>query len=438
MGKYEQLKGKKITQMGLGLLGRGVGDAKFFAQNGADLIVTDMKSKNELKESLDQLKEYKNITFHLGEHHLEDFRGRDLIVKGAGVPLRSTYIQEVEKFGTPVTMSTALAVKLSQAVCIGITGSKGKSTVTSLIYQALKHKGLRVHLGGNTRGVSTLGLLEDISPGDFLVLELDSWQLQGFEYEKISPQISVFTNFMPDHMNYYHGDMEQYARDKANIFRFHQSGDHLFTTDQVLKELAKYGVKPEGEVVTGTREFPPRVTQLPGKHNMENILLAFMVLRHIGLTREEMTDAWDDYEVLEGRLELVGEYKSVRFYNDSNATIPEATIAALRALSEKGKTHLICGGAYKEVDPRPLAEYINEHDVDTYLLAGTGTEILKEMLDNKYPEYDNLLDAVRDAYEHSMGDDSVLLSPAFASFGMFKNEYDRGDQFKRLVGKVKG
>src|SRR3989344_8267606 len=208
MSDFEQyFKGKKITVMGLGLLGRGVGDVAFLAECGAELIVTDLKTKEQLKESLEKLAKFKGIKYVLGEHRLEDFRNRDFILKAAGVPLDSVYIEEAKKNNIPVEMSAALFAKFSGLPIIGVTGTRGKSTVTHLIAHILESAGKRVILGGNVRGVSNLQLLKEINPpagrADVAVLELDSWQLQGFGEAKISPHISAFTNFMQDHLNYY-------------------------------------------------------------------------------------------------------------------------------------------------------------------------------------------------------------------------------------------
>src|SRR5512133_3938987 len=157
-------RGKKITGMGLGLLGRGVGDARYLAECGAELIVTDLKSREELAESVAQLAEFKNITFVLGEHRLEDFRNRDFILKAAGVPLDSIYIAEAESHAIPIRMSADLFAEISGVTCVGITGTRGKSTVAHMLYAILKEAGKQVLLGGNVRGVSTLALLDDVTP----------------------------------------------------------------------------------------------------------------------------------------------------------------------------------------------------------------------------------------------------------------------------------
>ena len=218
--------------LGLGLLGRGVNVAKFLASLGAELVITDLKAPEALEASVKQLKKYPNIHFVLGEHRLEDFRGRDLVIKAAGVPLYSPYVAEAMKHNIPVEMDASLFAKFSPATIIGVTGTRGKTTTTNLLVHILEtaFPG-HVFIGGNIRGMATLPLLKKAKAGDYVVLELDSWQLQGFGDAKLSPRVAVFTNFLHDHMNYYKGDMNQYFADKANIY-IHQSERDVLVAEQ--------------------------------------------------------------------------------------------------------------------------------------------------------------------------------------------------------------
>ena len=198
MNHRDFFNGKKITVMGLGLLGRGVGDTAFLSECGADLIVTDLKSEQELAPSLRELEGYQNIKYVLGEHRLEDFTDRDMILKAAGVPLDSEYIDTAEGAGIPVEMSAALVTKLADATVVGITGTRGKSSVTQLLYHILSEAGKDVHLAGNVRGIATLPVLDQVNKDSIIVMELDSWQLQGFGTSHISPHIAIFTTFFAD------------------------------------------------------------------------------------------------------------------------------------------------------------------------------------------------------------------------------------------------
>src|SRR3989344_5021103 len=208
-------KGKKITQLGLGLLGRGVGDAMFLCESGAELLVTDLKDARALSPSMGKLKKYGGIEFILGGHRLKDFRNRDFILKAAGTPLDSPYINEAIKNGIPIEMDASLFLKLAPKgiTVIGVTGTRGKTTTSYLIYEILKQARKRTFLAGNIKDKATSPLLKKVRAGDYVVLELDSWQLQGFGDAKISPHIAVFTTLLEDHKNYYKGAPEQYFED---------------------------------------------------------------------------------------------------------------------------------------------------------------------------------------------------------------------------------
>lgn len=436
MDYSKHFKGKKITLMGLGLLGRAVGDARFFAQNGAELIVTDTKTEGELKSSVEKLKEFKNIKFKLGGHDLDDFRGRDLIIKGPLVPLHNIYIDEARKWQIPITMSTALFAKLSPAIIIGITGTKGKSTVTHLLYHILSSYSDRVFLGGNVKGVSTLEMLPDIKPADVVVLELDSWQLQGFGFEKISPHISVFTNFMEDHMNYYNHDMDLYFNDKANIFRFQRENDHLIIDDSLLSKVKE--AKSKTHLTSSMWKFDiPEVESLPGDHNKKNIMFAMKAAELMGLDIEKIQEALKSFPGVPGRLQKIRTLNDVTYYNDNNATVPVATVAGIKALVNKGNVILISGGNSKDVSVTSLAETMNMYLKGAILIPGTGTdELLKEDLDIPIRQVETLEEAVAVAHKNSKPGDIVLFSPAFSSYNMFNNEYERGDLYDSLVEKL--
>ncbi|MDQ3076870.1 MAG: UDP-N-acetylmuramoyl-L-alanine--D-glutamate ligase [bacterium] len=434
MYTQDYFKNKKITVMGLGLLGRGVGDIKFLAEEGAELIVTDLKSEIELKASVDALKAFPTITFMLGEHRLEDFQNRDFILKAAGVPLDSIYIEEARKNNIPIEMSASLFAALTPATLIGITGTRGKSTVTHLLYdvlkEAYKEKFVRIFLGGNVKGVSTLSFLREAKKGDIAVLELDSWQLQGFGERKISPHIAVFTNFLNDHLNYYKGDMEKYFDDKANIFLYQKQNDYLITgptvghliTAKHFQNLAQHPIALSGEIVPKDWSV-----QLSGQHNLDNIALVIRVANIVGVPYEVTRKVVEEFKGVPGRLELIREYKGIKIYNDTTATTPDATIVALKALETN--IILIAGGADKQLDMSKLVEEIPKHTKAVVWLAGTGTEKIK----GDALVYDTLKKAVDKAFEIAQPGDSVLLSPAFASYGMFINEFDRGDQFVKIV-----
>jgi UDP-N-acetylmuramoylalanine--D-glutamate ligase len=449
-------KGKRITVMGLGLLGRGVNVAKFLAECGAILIITDLKSTEQLKGSIDQLKKFPQITYVLGEHRIEDFQNCDMVIKAPGVPLDSIYIAEAHRQGILVEMDASLFAQFFTGTIIGITGTRGKSTTTHLIYHILQSAGLTAYLGGNVKGLATLPLLKkvkglrttrvnsplpDFIKSDFVVLELDSWQCQGFGESKISPDIAVFTNFFPDHMNYYKNSMEDYFRDKANIFKFQSANQVLVAGKQVLPFIKKMSSKVSSHIVVPKTSLPPGwKLMIKGEHNVYNAMLAVEVARSLGIKERSIKKSLATFKGVEGRLELVKTIRGIKIYNDTNSTTPEAGLVALKTLTVLGKKNiiLITGGTDKLLNMSGYLREIPRCCKAVMLLAGSGTERIKKSV--KAPivkEFSELKPAVLEAWSLAKRGDIVVMSPAFTSFGMFKNEYDRGDQFNKVIAKLK-
>ncbi len=447
-------KNKKVTIMGLGLLGRGVGDALFLAECGVKLTVTDSKTKEHLKESLKKLKRFKDIKYVLGKHRLGDFKNTDMVLKAAGVSLDSPFIKEARKNRIPVEMDVSLFAKLAPKVMIiGITGTRGKSMTTALIYEILKNnekflknpstmlgtKKPKVFLGGNMRGIATLPLLRKVKDGDILVCELDSWQLQGFGEAKISPHISVFTSFMLDHMNYYGGDIKKYFTDKANIFKYQKKDDVLIIRPH-LKKLIK---KTKGKLVVAKIEDIIKYEfVVPGVHQRENLACAVAVARQLNIPEARIKATVKKFKGLEGRLQYLKTEKGVKIYNDNNATTPEATMSGIRALTEEGKDGnivLISGGADKGLNLDLYVNVVNTFCKAIVLIPGNGTNILMKNYKFKIPNEigKNLKNAVEKALKYTKKGDIILFSPAFASFGMFSNEYERGDEFMKIIKNLK-
>lgn len=441
MDTCEYFIGKRVTVMGLGLLGRGVGDAAFIASAGAaEVIVTDLKPAAELAESVAALANYANVRFVLGEHRLEDFTNRDLVLVAAGVPLDSPYLAKARESGIRLTQSAALFAELSGIPVIGITGTRGKSTVTHLIHHVLTVvTGEQIILGGNVRGISNLQLLAEVREDSLAVMELDSWQLQGWGWAGISPQVAVFTNFMEDHQNYYHGDMEAYFADKANIFINQKESGIFITTPEVWERAQQFA---QGRSITLGQEVTlvdssilpdDLLLAMPGEHNRLNAALAYRALAALNLSDDEIFEAMASFPGVEGRLQFIGEVNGVRVYNDNNSTTPQATIAGLEALAGDGERNivLITGGAYKDVDPTPMLDVVDRTTKYVALLAGTGTDRIVDELGADV--FDTLDAAVAAALERAEAGDILLFSPGFASFGMFKNEYQRNDQFVAII-----
>ncbi len=461
MADFKQLfKNKKVTVMGLGLLGRGVGDAVFLAECGAKLTITDLKNKEQLKESLKKLKKFEDIKYVLGEHQVENFENADMILKASGVALDSPYIAHAIKSGIPIEMDESLFAKLAPKVkIIGVTGTRGKSTTTVLIYEILsafvktsagRRKLGNVYLGGNIKDTAALPLLKEVKDGDYVVFELSSWQLQGFGEAKISPHVSVFTNFMPDHMNYYKNDMEKYFADKSFIYKFQKPGDVLVLGPSMPARLnSRSGGKDrirgaKGKIINADVKDIPKgwSVQLKGEHNLENIACALAISRSLGIPDDIAKETVENFKSPPGRLELVKAVKGVSIYNDTNSCTPEATTAALRALGNSVKKNiiLIIGGSDKDLSFADLYKYILRYVKEVILIPGNGTDRilpdLKRLRISLHLERD-LKGVVKKAYTISKPGDIILFSPAFTSFGMFDNEYDRGDKFMEILKDLK-
>ena len=440
-------KGKKITMLGLGLLGRGVNVAKFLAEHGAEITITDLKSKEALEPSLKQLKKFKNIRYVLGKHELSDFKNCDMVIKSAGVPLDSPFIAEAKKNKIPVEMDASLFSRFTPATIVGVTGTRGKSTVTHLLEHILtraypKH----VFVGGNVRGMATLPLLKKAKIGDIVILELDSWQLQGFGDAKLSPHVSVFTNFLPDHLNYYKGDMSKYFDDKANIFKYQKDDEVLIVGEQASKEIkSRFKGKIKSEVLIAKKNIVPKnwKIKIPGEHNRANIACAILACQELDVPKDAIKKGVESFLGVPGRLELVRTVGGVKYYNDTTATTPDGNRVALLALSDKKKRNiiLIAGGADKNLDYSEMAKLVHKTAKGLVLIEGAATEKLLSLIpkNTSYPVciVDNMKEAVDTARDFARKGDTVLLSPGAASFGVFKNEFDRGDQFVKLVRKLK-
>lgn len=449
MNNYKEFfKNKKITIMGLGLLGGALNDAIFLAEVGAILTITDIKNELELKSSLDKLRKYKNIKYVLGRHELKDFQNADFILEPGNVPLDSIYIKEAEKNNIPIYTSESLFCEFAKGIkVVGITGTRGKTMTTMLIYEILfkSLKDKRVYLGGNIRNTSTLALLKKVKAGDIVVLELDSWTLGALGEIKFSPHISVFTSFMEDHMNYYNGSMKEYFSDKANIFKYQNNNDFLIINPNLSKLIKKDSAKAR-IIKANIKEIQDFKFIVPGVHQKMNLALAYKTAKLFDIKDSEIEKVVKEFKGVEGRLQFLKEYKGMKIYNDNNATTPSATIAGIKALVDSARQDLaesnlvlICGGADKGVNTKLLANTINKYIKKAILLEGTGTD--KFLLENKLKIPFEISKSLKHAITLATLDfkkgDILLFSPAFASFGMFQNEYDRNDQFIKIIKGLK-
>lgn len=460
----EFFKGKKITKQGFGVLGRGFGVVKFLADAGAEVLVTDIKPKENFTEQIKELENYKNIKYTLGEHRDEDFINCDFVIAGSGIPKDNYFINLARQKNIPVYQETSLFAKLvkenfQNVKIIGVTGTRGKTTTTFLIYELLKRAfgTENVHIGGNVQGVATLENLKKIKENDFVVLELDSWVLQGFADLKISPNISVFTSFMSDHMNYYKNNLREYFDDKASIFKFQNGKDFFITTENILQNILNFYSEnyrenlhlKNTEIILDSEKKQKYETKLLGVHNQNLIALVEKVAQVLNIQKNIFVEVVKNFSGVPGRLEFIKEINGAKIYNDTCATTPDASMAALNSLQEilqeKGKLFLLCGGRDKELSldnfVKNLETLQSQKKLEVYILldeTATGSHRLLEKIEEEkskiiYFTEKSLKNAVESIMQKISTNDILLFSPGFASFGMFMNEYDRGDKFNEII-----
>lgn len=444
--------------MGLGLHGGGIGAVMFLAKQGARIIVTDLRDKKALAPSLNLLRAYKEIHYVLGRHRNEDILNADLIIKNPGVPPSSPYLKLAYAHHIPVTSEIGIFLRLCPAMIIGITGTRGKSTTAALIHAFLlsyfsKKAGQekrKVYLGGNIRK-SALEFLPQLSKEDIVILELSSFQLEDIRKDswiwegkaRKSPHIAVITNLLRDHLNW-HGSWKNYVRAKSVIFTFQEWHDYIFANprDAEVKKIVSFAPS-RIRFVTLSEEWQKEVDKKLGVHYRSSLALAIEIAHHFGMRDSELKRVFKKFHGLEGRGEEIGSFKGVHFVNDTTSTIPEAAVAALerfRKFAGNKKLLLIAGGTDKKLDFRKFAAAICDHADAIMLLPGSATEQMKKILKKKkvsYREASSMRDAVTKAYRDAHAGDWIVLSPGAASFGLFANEFERGEQFISAYAKLK-
>jgi UDP-N-acetylmuramoylalanine--D-glutamate ligase len=459
----QELTHKNILILGLGR--EGLSTYEFLRRQLPDqqLYLADEKKLSELSEqwqkiiSHDSNSQFIQLAKETLDYHLPSLDL--LIIKTAGIPKNKITI-----FNLPaeakITSNTQLffdwAMTEDQLTVIGVTGTKGKSTTTSVIHHVLKTNGLNAYIGGNI-GKPPLNLIEEIQGLDkhtFAVLELSSHQLAELE---TSPCIAVIQEIAEEHLDYY-GSIQAYAQAKANI-TLHQTAEDLliYNHDNLLAcQIAEQSTaqkKPISldliphivEPVIALNEVP-----LAGKFNLYNIMPAIIIGQKFGLSNQQIKQALQSFKSLPHRLEFVTEINGVKYYNDSLATNPHATIRALEAFSEQ-PVILIAGGFDRGLDYAPLAEKILASQVKHLILLPTTGEKIRGEIEIRNTNYDrdrisyllsrtnrvtSMPEAVKLAYSHAKAGDIVLMSPASASFNLFKDYADRGEQFKKEVLKL--
>lgn len=459
-------KNKRVGVLGAGV--EGISSANFLVEQGAEVILLDAKEMldegilNQVQDDMNQ----GNIVFHGGEDYLQNLTQFDVLFRSPGIKPSLPELVDAAKQGITITSQTNLFFALSPAPIIGVTGTKGKGTTASLIYEMIKTEGLPVYLGGNI-GVPPLTFLEDLTPSSWVVLELSSFQLMDLQR---SPHIAVMLMITNEHQDY-HTDITEYIDAKRNLIRFQTPTDFailnrdypathesdIFTEAQIFQVSREREAAGDGCFVRQNRLIVRRDGKerdimhtseilLPGKHNIENISAAVMAATLAGISEKAIVSVLQTFKGLRHRLELVGEVRGVKYYDDSFSTTPETAIAAIEAFD--APEILILGGSSKKSDFTELGQLLSTRvNIKAIIGIGEEWERIKAEIKNlptggQDPKFQiiegcqNMQEIVAKAAEIATPGDVVLLSPACASFGMFANYKERGEQFTQEVARL--
>ena len=439
-------KNKRVTVMGLGSFGGQVAAIHFLAGCGArEIIVTDTKPAEALGESLAQIAGLNGITLRLGGHVESDFTTVDAVVVSPAVPKSAPLLAVARKAGVALTSEMNLFFERCSAPAriVGITGSAGKSTTTAMIEAVLAtatNVG-RVFVGGNIGHRALLPRVGEIGPGDTVVLELSSFQLEDLGELKRSPHVAIVTNIAPNHLDR-HGTMAEYVRCKQNILRFQQPTDFAILNGDDAA-LADWAGLTRGQVRWyRAAEAAGLDLQVVGRHNRLNAAAAMAVGAVLGVPQAIMAAALATFRALPHRLERVGQINGVRYFNDSKATTPESTRIALDAFAdENAPVILIVGGYDKKIDIEPLCRDLARRAKAVITIGQTGPKFAEGVARHRVAgspagqvfQAGQLAAAVKLAMELAAPGDAVVLSPASASFDQFANYEERGRAFVDLV-----
>ena len=454
----EYIRFRKVALIGLGVSNLPLLD--YLHEKRANVTVFDDRTIDELpKDIVDKITNY-GFNFSFGANALEKLKNFDLILRSPSCLPTKPELQEEAERGAIVTTEIELLMKMCPCKVIGVTGSDGKTTTTSLINAILQNAGYNTFLGGNI-GTPLFTKLEEIKPEDIVVLELSSFQLMGME---VSPQISVITNITPNHLNI-HKDYEEYIEAKKNIFKYQdKDGILVLNYDNEItrnckkeakgkviyfssKEKLDNGYIIDDEIIKECRDkirnhiLHTNEVILKGNHNYENIAAA-IAATHTLVDIDVAINTIKEFKPVAHRIEFVREIDNVKWYNDSSSSSPTRTIAGINAFKEE--IVLIAGGYDKNLDYNPLAKPIIEKVKTLILIGQTSGKIfdsVKLKMDNEkkqIPIYmcDSLDKAIQTAKKFATKGQVVLFSPASASFDMFKNAVQRGEIFKEKVNEL--
>jgi len=431
---------KKLNIVILGAGESGVGAAILALKKGHIVFVSD---KGQIKEQYKAELKQHGIPFEEGQHDHEFILGADLIIKSPGIPDKAPLLQEILQKGLPVISEIEFAARYTKNFTIGITGSNGKTTTTNLVYHLLAKAGLDVAMGGNV-GKSFARIVAEKNH-DYYVLELSSFQLEGIK--EYRPNISMILNITPDHLDRYEYKLEKYAAAKFNIIQAQRSEDiFLYNADDpnVGGQLENYPTEAKAVAISsnmteGTRlnvggfSFEMSTTPLMGQHNYMNALFAVQTALQLGIKVEVIQEGLNTFVNAPHRLEKVATVNGVAYINDSKATNVDSVYYALQAMTQP--TVWIVGGQDKGNDYGPLMDFVKAKVKAIVCMGVDNSKIVKSFngVIDTIVETGSAVEAVSQSARLASAGDTVLLSPACASFDLFNNYEDRGDQFKAAV-----
>jgi UDP-N-acetylmuramoylalanine--D-glutamate ligase len=456
---------KTILVFGLGLHGGGLAVTNWLLNHGSRVIVTDKKTKKELRPTLTRLNK-KNVCFYLGqEPGLNLLSKIDLIIQNPGVPNEHKFLIQAKRKNIPIMNEAGLFFSLCKYPIVAITGSKGKSTTTDLLGKIVKSQFKKTLVGGNIRTTAMFTILDKIKHPTPIILELSSWQLEGLVAIKRSPELAIVTNIKQEHLNRYKS-FRHYIKAKSYIFYWQKSLDKtILNFDD--KETKKFGFLAKGKVYWFSLKkivsqgvfiknnniywkeknniekiIAINQIKLPGLHNLQNVLATVCASKIMHIKNKNINKVLKKYKGLPDRLETVRIFNNIRFINDSTATAPVATIAALQTIT--GNIILIAGGSSKKLPVLNLAQEIKKKVNYCLLFKGQGSnELISALSKIKYPptkiktDFISMKSIVKEAVGLAKKGDVILLSPGFASFSNFINEFDRAQQFKKEIFLLK-
>jgi UDP-N-acetylmuramoylalanine--D-glutamate ligase len=450
------LAGKKVLVMGLGRFGGGVDAVQYVARAGARVVVTDKAAPEKLGDSLEQLRDLADIEYHLGRHDPQDFATADVVIANPAVPPDNEFLQIARRNGRTIASQVGLFFQSCPAPIIGITGANGKSTTTTLTAHLLERAASprpydKVWLGGNIGDRPLLTILDRIGPGDVVVLEISSFQVEQLAEVRKAPNVSLLTNLTPNHLDRY-GTFEVYCAAKEGIFQFQPLDTATLAVsifnaeDRIARSwFQKYRQQAGRRCLTfcadDVSDELRAVYALPGRANQSNLAAAMAIARCFGVSTQSIKACLPDFKALPDRLELVAEAKGVRWYNDSKATTPEGTMVALAAF--EGPKIILAGGYDKHTPFDELGKRIAKEAKAAILIGQTAQQIANAIRaaapDSGRAEVrfaGSLAAAVELADRLAVPGDVVLLSPACASYDMFENYQQRGRMFADLARRI--